>query len=73
MSKQLEWTIKGFIIGALIDYALQVIFRLIFGVLSVSIRFWYIVFPLAAFFYAHNAVTYWWNNEAERDAIYDSF
>jgi hypothetical protein len=73
MSKQVDWTIKGFIIGALIDYALHVIFRLIFGVLRISIRFWYIVFPLIAFFYIHNAVTYWWNNEAEGDAIYASF
>jgi hypothetical protein len=73
MSKQLEWTIKGFIIGALIDYALRVVFRLIFGILRVSIRLWYIVFPLIAYLYIYNAVTYWWNNEAERDAIYASF
>jgi hypothetical protein len=39
MSKRIEWTIKGFIIGALVDYALRVVFRLIFGVLRVSIRF----------------------------------
>jgi hypothetical protein len=73
MSKQLEWTIKGFIIGALIDYALRVVFRLIFGILRVSIRLWYIVFPLIAYLYIYNAVTYWSNNEAERDAIYASF
>jgi hypothetical protein len=73
MSKQLEWTIKGFIIGALIDFALRVVFRLIFSVLRISIRFWYIVFPLIAYFYIYNAVTYWWNNEAERDAILASF
>jgi hypothetical protein len=73
MSKQVDYTIKGFIIGALIDYALQVVFRLIFGILRISIGFWYIVLPLAAFFYIHNAVTYWLNNEAERDAIYASF
>jgi hypothetical protein len=73
MSKQLEWTIKGFIIGALIDYALRLVFRLIFGVLRVSITFCYIVFPLIAYFYLYNAVTHWWNNEAERDAIYASF
>jgi hypothetical protein len=73
MSKRLEYTVKGFIIGALIDYALQVIFRLIFGALRFSIRFWYIVFPLIAYFYVYNKVTYWWNNEAERDAILASF
>src|SRR3712207_1958527 len=73
MSKQLEWTIKGFIIGAIIDYALRVVFRLIFGVLCVSIRFWYIVFPLIAYLYIYNAVTYWLNREAERDSIYASF
>jgi hypothetical protein len=73
MSKQVEWTIKGFIIGALIDYALRVIFRLIFWVLRVSIRFWYVVFPLIAYFYVHNAITYWLNGEAERDALYASF
>jgi hypothetical protein len=73
MSKRIEWTIKGFIIGARVDYALRVVFRLIFGVLRVSIRFWHIVFPLIAYFYLYNAVTYWWNNEAERDAIYASF
>jgi hypothetical protein len=73
MSKQIEWTIKGFIIGALIDYALRVVFRLIFGILRVSIRLWYIVFPLIAYLYIYNAVTYWSNNEAERDAIYASF
>ena len=70
MSKRLEYTIKGFIIGALIDYALQIIFRLIFGVLRFSIRFWYIVFPLIAYLYIYHEVSYWWNNEAERDAIY---
>jgi hypothetical protein len=73
MSKQIEWTIKGFIIGALIDYALRVVFRLTFGLLRISLQFWYIVFPLIAFFYIYNAVSYWWNNEAERDAIYASF
>jgi hypothetical protein len=69
MSKQLEWTIKGFIIGALIDCALRVIFRLIFGIL----RFWYIVFPLIAYLYVYHAVSYWWNGEAERDATLASF
>jgi hypothetical protein len=73
MSKQLEWTIKGFIIGALIDYALRVIFRLIFGLLRVSIQFWYIVFPVIAYFYIYNVLAYRWGNEAERDAIYASF
>lgn len=73
MSKRLEYTVKGFIIGALIDYALQVIFRLIFGALRISIRFWYIVFPVIAYLYVYNAVSYWWNNEADRDAIYGSF
>jgi hypothetical protein len=73
MSKQREWTIKGFIIGALIDYTLQVTFRLIFSVLRFSIRFWYIVFPLIAYLYVYHAVSYWWNGEAERDAILASF
>jgi hypothetical protein len=73
MSKQLEWTIKGFIIGALIDYALRVILRLIFGLLRVSIQFWYIVFPVIAYFYIYNVLAYRWGNEAERDAIYASF
>jgi hypothetical protein len=73
MSKQVEWTIKGFIIGALIDYALRSVFRLIFGVLRFSLRFWYIVFPLIAYLYVYHAISRWWNGEAERDAIYDSF
>jgi hypothetical protein len=73
MSKRLEYTVKGFIIGALIDYALQVIFRLIFSSLRFSIRFWYIVFPLIAYFYVYHRISYWWNNEAERDAILASF
>lgn len=71
MSKQIEWTIKGFIIGAFIDYALQLFFRLIFGILRTSI--WFIVFPLIAYLYIYHEVSYWWNNLAERDAIYDSF
>ena len=69
MSKQVEWTIKGFIIGALIDYALRFVFRLIFGVLRFSLRFWYIVFPLIAYLYAYHAISRWWKGEAERDAI----
>jgi hypothetical protein len=73
MSKQIEWTIKGFIIGALIDYALRVVFRLIFGILRLGIRFWYVVFPLIGYLYVHHKIAYWWNNEAERDAIYASF
>ncbi|MBO1909606.1 hypothetical protein J4G37_32930 [Microvirga sp. 3-52] len=73
MSKQLEWTIKGFIIGALIDFALRVVFRLIFGILRLSLRYWYVVFPLIGYFYTHHKIAYWWNNEAERDAIYASF
>jgi hypothetical protein len=73
MSKQSEWTVKGFIIGAIIDYSLQVIFRLIFRILRISFRYWYIVFPLIAYFYIYHQISYWWNNLAERDAIYGSF
>ncbi|MGF9758301.1 hypothetical protein AAII07_24170 [Microvirga sp. 0TCS3.31] len=73
MSKQVDWTIKGFIIGALIDYALRVVFRLIFGILRLSLRFWCVVFPLIGYLYVHHKIAYWWNNEAERDAIYASF
>ncbi|WP_147022983.1 hypothetical protein [Microvirga aerophila] len=73
MSKQSEWTIKGGIIGGLFGVGVHLVLRTIFWCLYVFLRFWYITLPLIAYFYIAHKVSYWWNNEAERDAIYASF
>jgi hypothetical protein len=73
MSKQVEWTIKGGIIGGLFGVGMHLLFRMLFGILGVFFAYWYITLPLVAYFYVANKISYWWNNEAERDAIYDSF
>jgi hypothetical protein len=73
MSKQVEWTIKGGIIGGLFGVGVHLLLRTIFRVLAVLLRYWYITIPLFAYFYVAHKVSYWWNNYAERDAIYDSF
>jgi hypothetical protein len=73
MSKQMEWTIKGGIIGGLFGVGLHLLFRMLFGILGIFFAYWYITFPLVAYFYIANKISYWWNNEAERDAIYETF
>jgi hypothetical protein len=73
MSKQMEWTIKGGIIGGLFGVGVHLLLRTVFWFLGVFFRFWYVTLPLVGYFYVANKVSYWWNNEAERDAIYDSF
>jgi hypothetical protein len=73
MSKQVEWTIKGGIVGGLFGVGVYVLLRTAFWFLYVFLRFWYVTLPLVAYFYGANKISYWWNNEAERDAIYDSF
>jgi hypothetical protein len=69
----MEWTIKGGIIGGLFGVGVHLLLRTVFWFLGVFFRFWYVTLPLIAYFYIANKVSYWWNNEAERDAIYDSF
>jgi hypothetical protein len=73
MSKQFGWTIKGGIIGGLFGVSVHILFRMAFGILGVFLRYWYITLPLVAYFYIANKISYWWNNEAERDAIYETF
>jgi hypothetical protein len=73
MSKQVEWTIKGGIIGGLFGVGVHLLLRTVFWFLCIFIRFWYVTLPLAAYFYIANKISYWWNNEAERDAIYETF
>jgi hypothetical protein len=73
MSKQTEWTIKGGIIGGLLGLGVHLLLRTVLWFLYVFLRFWYVTLPLIAYFYVAHKISYWWNNEAERDAIYDSF
>jgi hypothetical protein len=69
----MEWTIKGGIIGGLFGVGVHILFRMVFGILGIFFAYWYITIPLVVYFYIANKISYWWNNEAERDAIYETF